>query len=301
MVKGTVFNIQKFSVNDGPGIRTTVFLKGCPLRCLWCHNPESKSAKPEIFFDARKCIGCGRCMAECEQGCHRFENNEHIFDRNLCKACGKCAGACVAQSLETAGSEKTVAEVMAEVIKDKAFYDNSGGGLTISGGEPMFQFEFTYELLKAAKAQGLHTCMETCGYAREEDYRKVAELVDIFLFDYKETDPLKHKEFTGASNELILKNLKMLDELGAKTVLRCPIIPTLNDRDDHFEGIAKTANSLKNIIEINIEPYHPLGSGKSEMLGVDYALKDLTFTDNGVAEEWMETIRKFTQIEVKKA
>ena len=301
MIKGTVFNIQKFSVNDGPGIRTTVFLKGCPLRCLWCHNPESKSAKPEIFYDSRKCIGCGRCAAACEYGCHTFENGEHIFHRDDCIACGKCAEACAPQALEVAGTEKTVDEVIADVMKDKAFYDNSGGGITVSGGEPMFQFEFTYALLKEAKARGLHTCMETCGYAREEDYRKISEFVDIFLFDYKETDSARHKEFTGASNELILKNLHMLDEMGCKTVLRCPIIPSLNDRDDHFEGIAKTANSLKNVLEINIEPYHPLGSGKSEMLGKEYALKDLSFTDNGEVELWMEKIRKLTSVEVKKA
>lgn len=301
MIKGTVFNIQKFSVNDGPGIRTTVFLKGCPLRCLWCHNPESKSAKPEIFYNARKCIGCGKCAVVCEYECHRFETGEHVFERDNCTACGKCVEACSPQALELAGTEKTVDEVIADVLKDKAFYDNSGGGITISGGEPMFQFEFTYELLKEAKNKGLHTCIETCGYAREEDYKKISKLVDIFLFDYKETDPGKHKEYTGVSNELILKNLKMLDELGCKTVLRCPIIPTLNNRDDHFEGIAITANSLKNVLEINIEPYHPLGSGKSEMLGKDYAFKDLSFTDNGEVEQWMEKIRKHTDVEVKKA
>lgn len=297
---GTIFNIQKFSINDGPGIRTTVFMKGCPLNCLWCHNPESKSRKAEIFFDARKCVGCRSCEV-CPYGCHVFTDTEHIFNREKCIACGKCAAECYTDALELVGTEKSVEEIIAEVMKDEAFYENSGGGMTLSGGEPMFQFDFTYELLKRAKENGLHTCIETCGFAKWEQYEKIADLVDIFLFDYKETDPGKHKEFTGVTNELILENLKKLDEKGCKTVLRCPIIPGLNDTDEHFTGIAKTANSLRNVLEINVEPYHPLGKGKSEMLGKEYFSDDLSFADDNAVKEWIEKISSQTEITVKKA
>lgn len=300
-MKGTVFNIQKFCINDGPGIRTTVFLKGCPLSCIWCHNPESKQAKPEIMYDAKKCIMCGKCAAVCPNSCHCFSEAGHVFDREKCIACGKCTDACYASALEMAGNEKSAEEVIAEVMKDKAFYDNSGGGMTLSGGEPMLQFDFTYELLRLAKEQGLHTCIETCGFAPSENYRKIAELIDIFLFDYKETDPVRHKEYTGVSNELILENLRMLDSMGAKSILRCPIIPTLNDREDHFKGIADLANSLKNPLEINIEPYHPLGSGKSAMLGKKYLLEELTFPSEETVKEWIEKIGSMTELTVKKA
>lgn len=301
MNTGTIFNIQKFSVNDGPGIRTTVFLKGCPLRCIWCHNPESNSIKQELFYDEKKCILCGKCAAVCPKGCHSFAEEKHIFDRSKCILCGKCAQVCMTNALETVGYRQEVAEVIKEVMKDQVFYETSGGGMTISGGEPLYQAEFTYELLKAAKEKGLHTCIETCGYANEDNFRKIADLVDIFLFDYKETDPQKHREFTGVSNDLILQNLRMLDDLGAKIILRCPIIPTLNDREDHFSGIAQTANSLKNILEINIEPYHPLGSGKTTMLGRQYALSDLTFPENDTVQKWIDTIQAQTKVIVKKA
>ena len=298
-MKGTIFNIQKFSVNDGPGIRTTVFMKGCPLRCLWCHNPESNSAKKEIFYDARKCVMCGACVQICSNNCHILDGT-HTYNRESCIKCGKCAEACMPSALEAVGEEKTVSEVIAEVMKDKAFYDNSGGGITLSGGEPMMQFDFTCELLKASKENGLHTCIETCGYAKPEQYKKIADMVDIFLFDYKETDSALHKEYTGVDNKLILENLRMLDDLGSNIILRCPIIPTMNDRDEHLCGIADMANSLKNVSEINIEPYHPLGSGKSDMLGKNYALKDLKFPEDKTIEEWIKFIADKTDVPVKK-
>lgn len=301
MIKGHLFNIQKFSVNDGPGIRTTVFMKGCPLRCIWCHNPESNIAAREIFFDAAKCTGCRACEAVCPAECHRFTDGGHVFDRSRCTVCGKCAEACMPEALSVVGYEKTVVEVMEEVLKDKIFYDNSGGGITLSGGEPMHQFDFTYALLKAAKEAGLHTCIETCGFAKRENYEKIAPLVDFFLYDYKETDPALHEAFTGVSNALILENLRFLDSIGASIILRCPIIPTKNDRDDHFAGIAAMANSLQNVLEIHIEPYHPLGSGKAAMLDKSCALRDLTFPENETVAAWMQKIESQTKIPVKKA
>lgn len=299
MYSGTVFNIQKFSVNDGPGIRTTVFLKGCPLNCMWCHNPESKSTKPELMYDANKCISCGACMC-CPTHSHIFSECAHHLERRTCTACGACAEICPADALEMAGKRMTAEEVMAEVKKDAVFYETSGGGMTLSGGEPMLQFDFSYALLKMAKEQGIHTCMETCGFAPKEQYEAILPYTDIFLFDYKETNPEKHKEFTGVSNELILENLKRLDSGGAKIILRCPIIPTLNDREEHFTGIAETANSLKNVSEIHIEPYHPLGKGKAEHLGKDYPLRDLSFPEEETVKAWMESVQAKTDIPVKK-
>ena len=298
---GTIFNIQKFCINDGPGIRTTVFVKGCPLNCLWCHNPESKSARPELLFDPGKCIACGQCAALCEAGCHQFDHGVHLYDRERCAHCGKCAASCYTGALEAAGYEISVEDALAEVLKDVIFYQTSGGGLTISGGEPMAQFAFTHGLLSAAKAQGLHTCMETCGFAPRERYEAIAPLVDLFLFDYKLTDSRLHQRYTGVPNEPILENLRMLDQMGRETILRCPIIPTVNDTPDHLRGIAETANSLTNLREIHLEPYHPLGAGKAERLGKDYPLKDLTFPEQETVRQWIRTIEKDTQIPVKQA
>lgn len=296
---GIIFNIQKFCIKDGPGIRTTVFLKGCPLKCAWCHNPESQSMDTEIFYDAEKCTSCKKCIVLCENGCHKFENSIHTFNRENCTKCGKCVGY-FCNALETIGYQATVDDVIDEVMKDKIFYDNSGGGITLSGGEPMQQFKFAYELLKRAKEKGLHTCMETCGYANSENYNEIAKYVDIFNFDYKETNPVLHKKYTGVSNELIIKNLHILDDLGAKISLGCPIIPTLNDRDDHFEGIAKTANSLKNVLEINVVPYHPLAVRKYANLGKTYELSQLTFPSDDLITEWISKIQANTKVIVRK-
>lgn len=298
---GTVFNIQKFCVNDGPGIRTTVFLKGCPLHCMWCHNPESNAIHPEIFYVERKCISCGCCVPSCPKGCHTITPEGHLFDRKNCIFCGQCATVCIAGALEQTGKTDSIRQVLDEVCKDKLFYDNSGGGLTVSGGEPMAQYAFTYELLKQAKARGLHTCMETCGFAPEAHFRQIAPLVDLFLFDYKETDSALHERFTGVSNERILENLRLLNRLGAQIILRCPIIPTLNDRTEHFAGIAETANRFENIRQIHIEPYHPLGQSKSQQLGKAYPLGHLTFPEEAQIQKWIDTIAAQTATPVLRA
>lgn len=287
----TIFNIQKFCINDGPGIRTTVFLKGCPLNCLWCHNPESKSATPELLFSPQKCIGCGEC-AVC--------THHALQDRSQCVQCGECAAVCPAGAREMAGYTATTAEILEEVLKDSAFYETSGGGMTLSGGEPMFQFEATVELLTAAKEAGLHTCMETCGFAAPERYRRIQPLVDLFLFDYKLTDPALHKQYVGQDNTLILENLRMLDSLGAKTVLRCPIIPGINDTEEHFCGIAATANSLQHIQGIDIEPFHPMGSSKLTQLGREDPMAGLGFPAEETVQQWLATLQSKTDVKVKK-
>ncbi|MBR4957477.1 MAG: glycyl-radical enzyme activating protein, partial [Lentisphaeria bacterium] len=254
---GVVFDIQKFSVHDGPGIRTTVFVKGCPLRCQWCHNPESQSMRPEIFFTPEKCVGCGRCAAVCPEKCHHLTQS-HLFDRDQCRRCGKCAGVCLPEALELAGRSVTVAETLAKVLEDKIFYETSGGGMTVSGGEPMMQFDFALELARKAKENGLHVAMETCGFAPQENFEAILPYIDLFLFDIKSTDPEKHRKFTGPDFTLIHENLRMIDRCGKKFRLRCPLIPGVNDSEKELAGIAALANTLDNVQGIDIEPYHPL-------------------------------------------
>ena len=282
---GMVFDIKKFAIHDGPGIRTTVFLKGCPLQCLWCHNPESQAGEPAISFMPEKCIGCGWCFEVCPQHCHSMYGDQHVFDRDQCTACGKCTEQCYAQALEIIGKEKNVTEVITEVMQDKAFYDNSGGGITISGGEPMAQFEFTKALLMEAKKHGLHTCLDTCGYTEFKKYKEILENVDIFLYDLKETDPFRHKEYTGVGLDLILENLQKLDDAGAKIYLRCPLIPGMNTRTEHIEAIAKIAKKLNNLLEIDIMPYHPLGESKQKRLGLQSRQHLTEFADRDECEK----------------
>lgn len=298
---GIVFNIQKFSINDGEGIRTTVFLKGCPLSCIWCHNPESREKRAEISFIAERCIGCGYCLRICPRKCHVVKNDRHEYNRKLCARCGLCAKECYAQALEMVGKSMTVAEVIEEVLKDKPFYQTSGGGMTLSGGEPMAQYEFSKALLGEAKARKIHTAIETCGYAPFKLYADMLGDIDLFLYDYKETDCELHKKFTGVDNTLILENLFAIDERGKPVILRCPIIPGLNDRADHFAGIAATANRLKNIIEINVLPYHPLGESKSKRIGKKYALAGKPFAEKEIVEKWIKKIREKTSVSVKTA
>lgn len=299
MAKGNVFNIQRFSVNDGPGIRTTIFLKGCPLNCLWCHNPESIRPEPEISFSRQFCRGCGRCVSVCRKGCIKVADTAEL-DRNRCNLCGDCVKSCIFGALKIIGKYMSADEVMEEAIKDKHYYEASSGGITISGGEPMFQSVFTLEILKKAKQSSVHTCLETCGFCDFEKLKECSSYTDIFLYDYKESDSMKHKRFTGAGNEIIRENLLKLDEIGKNIILRCPIIPGKNDTSGHFRGIAEMANRLKNVIEINVEPYHPIGKSKSQQIGREYELEGLSFVDDDISDKWVQEIKKNTDIKTVK-
>lgn len=242
---GMIFDIQRFCINDGPGIRTTVFMKGCPLKCVWCHNPESRSKNREMMFYKERCIHCGECIKR---------KNDKDF-------------VCLNGAKEICGKMVKTDYIIEQVLKDKIFYENSDGGVTLSGGEPLFQYEFSLELLKKMKKYGLHTAVETCGYAVSENIRNIAEYTDLFLFDYKETNPQKHKYFTGVDNIKILENLSLLNDLNKKMVLRCPIVKGLNDTKQHLESIAEIADKYENILHVEIEPYHRLGETKNVAMG----------------------------------
>ena len=296
---GVVFDIQKFSVHDGPGIRTTVFVKGCPLRCLWCHNPESQSMRPEIFFTPEKCVGCGRCAAVCPEKCHHLTQS-HLFDRAQCRRCGKCAGVCLPEALELAGRSVTVAETLAKVLEDKIFYETSGGGMTVSGGEPMMQFDFTLALVRAAKAEGLHVCLDTCGYADFAKYQEILPYIDLFLYDIKASDSVKHQAFTGVDHCRILDNLYRLDAAGARTVLRCPLIPGLNDDEDHLRNIGRIAERLLYVQEITVHPYHPLGQSKNVRLGVEQYYQNDRFATAEDCAGWLNIIASETTKPVRR-
>ena len=275
MTTGRIFDIQRFSIHDGPGIRTTVFLKGCPLRCLWCGNPESIPGEPSLSYMKDKCIGCGACFDQCPQ--HALSPDpagKAVVDRARCKSSGDCAPVCDPKALEMVGRVVTSGEVLDVVLRDKAYYRTSGGGITLSGGEPLMQPDFAELLLVEAKARGLHTVVETSGYAMWGAIRPLVPLVDLWLFDYKETNWQLHEKFVGKPNELILSNLKRLYKEDAKIQLRCPMIPGHNARREHLDGIVALAKSMPRIESVELLPYYDLWRAKLDRFGLKTELPE---------------------------
>jgi len=296
-VVGRVFDIQRFSTQDGPGIRTTVFLKGCPLHCAWCHNPEGLHPQASISYSPDRCIACGECVDACTEGCHQVGVQadllpSHTYERRDCRSCGDCASVCPAGAMKLIGREVSVGDVLAEVLEDRPFYAHSGGGITLSGGEPLAQVDFAIALLKAARKEGLHCCVETSGYATWDRLCRLLPLVDLFLYDYKETDPERHRQYTGQTNEAILKNLHSLHDGGANIQLNCPVIPGFNDREDHLAGIAALVESLPRLRAVRLLPYHSLGSDKLKRLGLPLQLGALGKLNYETMERWLRVLRQ---------
>lgn len=273
-----IFDIQRLALDDGPGIRTNVFFKGCPLDCRWCHNPESISPAPELSFTAALCRACRRCAEACPRGVHRFLDADggvrHEVDRARCAACGACVRACCDDALILAGRDYSVEELLREIETDLPYYAiGEGGGVTLTGGEPMQQAAFVAALLE--RLDGVHVCLETCGYAPSADFRALAPKLDLVLFDYKATDPDAHRRLCGVDNALILANLDLLCTSGCRVALRLPLIPGINDDDGHLRGIADLLRRYPAIEYAQIMPYHNLGASKAARFGLENRVMDL--------------------------
>lgn len=273
---GIIFSIERYAIEDGPGIRTLVFLKGCPLNCEWCSNPESQLHTPEILFYENKCVSCGRCVSNCPQGAiHHDQKFGLITNPDRCILCGLCVENCYYNARELSGKEMTVEQVMDIVLRDKLFYDKSGGGLTLSGGEPLQQSVFVSELIEACKKQDISTAIETTLYADEQIVERTLINVDLIFVDIKHIDSFKHQDHTGVSNERILINIRLIDRMNKKFIIRVPFVTGVNDDIETQRKIYVWAAQLKNLQHIEILPYHRLGMGKYEALARDYPMGDL--------------------------
>jgi pyruvate formate lyase activating enzyme len=277
-IKGTVFNIQRYSIDDGPGIRTTVFVKGCPLRCPWCSNPESQDPDPQLLYRYTACQHCGSCERACPIGAVKLdaEGEVHI-DREACTVCGACVEACPADAMQMSGSVKTADEVMKTVIRDEVYYEDDGGGVTCSGGEILAQPDFVAEIFRLCHERGIRTNADTSGFGSPEGFKKILEHSDLTFFDIKILDPERHKEIIGVPNDVILENMKILAESGVDTVLRFPIIPGMNDDDENLDAVIKLVSDLgkKEDWLINILPYHKYGENKYASVGMTYPIPDV--------------------------
>jgi pyruvate formate lyase activating enzyme len=280
-LSGTIFNIQRFSIHDGPGIRTTVFFKGCPLRCFWCHNPEGLRKIREIQFESERCIGCGECARVCPEGAQELVDGVRIYHRERCVVCGTCVESCFAGGLQMVGQEISADQVLAEILVDRAFYATSGGGVTLSGGEPMLQPTFALSILEGCKAAGIHTALETTTHFRWETLAQALPLTDLFMIDIKHTDPEKHRAATGVSNERILANIRRLAATGKPIIFRTPVVPGVNDTVEEIGAIADFVREVGRTqledgtyhperVSLELLAFHKLAADKYRSLGLEY-------------------------------
>jgi pyruvate formate lyase activating enzyme len=261
--EGLVFDLKKYSINDGPGIRTTVFFKGCPLRCRWCHNPEGQSFAPEVMIRASRCLAdCSECVAACPEDAVIKTAGAPVLDRQKCNTCGQCTDVCPAEAIEMVGRRLSSAQLLREIEKDRIFQEQSGGGVTFSGGEPLSQPDFLSEILEHCRKKEIHTAVDTCGFAAADVLERIASKTDLFLYDLKVIDEKRHRAFTGESNSLIIENLRRLAAMGKKIMIRLPVVPGVNDNEENIRDTARFLGSLGTVSEISLLPYHKLGRDK---------------------------------------
>jgi len=292
MTTGIIFNIQRYSIHDGPGIRTTVFLKGCPLNCWWCQNPESQLNGQEMIFWGDRCIGCGACSKICPSSAIQIKNGIPITEKEKCILCGKCIEKCPALAREMIGEKLTTEEVIKEIEKDLVFYEESGGGVTFSGGEPLGQSEFLEGLLNGCREKKIHTAVDTSGYISWEILNKISPKVDLFLYDLKLMNNERHKQYTGVSSEIILENLEKLSSVHNNIFIRFPVIPGINDDYQNIRKIGEFLSSLE-ITQVNLLPYHYIGKDKYRRLGSTYKLATTKPPSKEKLSEVSTILRKF--------
>lgn len=285
-----IFEIKRFAVHDGDGIRTTVFFKGCPLKCVWCHNPEGIDFKPELAYYENKCINCGECIRVCPNNAHTIEKGVHIFNREKCTGCGNCEEVCLGNALTLYGEEVTEDELLPKLLEDKEFYENSNGGVTLSGGECLMQSDFCAELLKKLKENGINTAVDTCGFVPQQAIDKVIPYTDVFLYDMKAYDEDIHIKCTGYSNKLILENIKYIDSCNKAIEVRIPYVPDYNS--DQIEKIAVFLKDLNNLTKVRILPYHNYAGSKYTSLAKKNTLPTQLPTDSEM-EDARTILRKY--------
>jgi pyruvate formate lyase activating enzyme len=287
---GLMYALKRFAVHDGPGIRTTLFLKGCPLSCLWCHNPEGKSFTPQIALYKHKCINCLKCASLCKNNGHQF-NDTHTLLRDNCVFCSSCEAACFNNAIEIFGKKITVEDALNLVLEDRLFYESSLGGVTISGGEPLMQKDFVKALLIKLKEQNIHVCVDTCGYADKTAFEQVAPYTDLFLYDIKAFSEETHIKCTGKSNKIIWENLEFLDSINKPVIIRFPFIPSFNDFE--ADDIAKKLSTFKNILSVDVLPYHNFSSSKYEALDLEDTMPKIPMPQKRETEKIKEIFRKY--------
>jgi len=290
-MKVSYFNIQRFCLRDGPGIRTTLFLKGCPLKCLWCHNPEGQTFDPVLLYRADKCIGCGRCLGLC--GARRHDGSRIVIDRTKCTVCGKCVDVCIPDCNEICGRNEDADAVFDELIRDRLYFENSGGGITVSGGEPLYQPDALLYLAKRSAGEGIGFAVETSGFGDRPLLLELASLGCLFLYDIKGIDEKKHRINVGVSNETIISNLDALTDCGADIILRLPLVPGYNDSDSDLSGLADFISKYRGkILHAEIMPYHRIGLGKISSLGREVGEIGNVPDGKSFAERWLTALER---------